>query len=46
MRALNRREMDFDFLIKDDEGHGFVKEENNVELYGRLERFFAEHLGR
>lgn len=44
MRALDRREIDFDVLIKDDEGHGFVKEENNVELYSRLEGFFAEHL--
>jgi dipeptidyl aminopeptidase/acylaminoacyl peptidase len=43
-RALERREIPFELLIKDDEGHGFFKEENNVELYGRLETFFAEHL--
>jgi dipeptidyl aminopeptidase/acylaminoacyl peptidase len=32
-------------LIKNDEGHGFAKEENNFELYTQLEAFFAEHLG-
>jgi len=45
-RALRRREIDHEVLIKNDEGHGFVKEENNFELYSRLEAFFAEHLGR
>jgi dipeptidyl aminopeptidase/acylaminoacyl peptidase len=43
-RALERREIPFELLIKDDEGHGFFKEENNFELYGRLEKFFAEQL--
>jgi dipeptidyl aminopeptidase/acylaminoacyl peptidase len=43
-RALRRREIPFELLIKNDEGHGFVKEENNFELYRRLEAFFAEHL--
>ena len=45
-RALRRHEIDYELLIKNDEGHGFVKEENNIELYSRLEAFFAEHLGR
>ena len=45
-RALRRREIEHELLIKNDEGHGFVKEENNFELYSRLEAFLAEHLGR
>jgi dipeptidyl aminopeptidase/acylaminoacyl peptidase len=45
-RELRRREIAYELLIEDDEGHGFVKEENNFELYTRLEAFFAEHLGR
>lgn len=44
-RALRRREIEHEVLIENDEGHGFVKEENNFELYRRLEAFFAEHLG-
>jgi len=44
-RALRRRDIDYELLVKNDEGHGFVNEDNNVELYRRLEAFFAEHLG-
>jgi dipeptidyl aminopeptidase/acylaminoacyl peptidase len=46
IRALRRRGIDHEVLFKNDEGHGFVKQENNVELFTRLEAFFAEHLGR
>lgn len=45
-RELARRGIEHELLIEDDEGHGFLKEENNFELYRRLERFLAEHLGR
>ncbi len=34
-----------EYLVKDDEGHGFVKPENRMEAYAAIERFFAEHLG-
>jgi dipeptidyl aminopeptidase/acylaminoacyl peptidase len=44
-RALRHREIEHGLFIKSDEGHGFAKEENNFELYRRLEAFFAEHLG-
>jgi dipeptidyl aminopeptidase/acylaminoacyl peptidase len=44
-RELRRRKIDYEMLIKNDEGHGFAKEENNFELYTQLEAFFAEHLG-
>jgi dipeptidyl aminopeptidase/acylaminoacyl peptidase len=43
-RALRRLGIDYELLIKDDEGHGFQKQESNFELYTRLEAFFAEHL--
>ena len=43
--ALRERGVDVEYLVKEDEGHGFVKPENRLELYGALERFFAEHLG-
>ena len=45
MLKLRRSEIEHELLIKNDEGHGFVKQENNFELYSRLEAFFAEHLG-
>jgi len=44
VRALDRLDVPYELMIKDDEGHGFYKEENNIELYERLGAFFAEHL--
>jgi dipeptidyl aminopeptidase/acylaminoacyl peptidase len=34
-----------DVVIKAEEGHGFGKVENNVDLYNRMLKFLAEHLG-
>jgi dipeptidyl aminopeptidase/acylaminoacyl peptidase len=43
--ALRARGVDVEYIVKDDEGHGFVKPENRMEAYGAIERFFARHLG-
>ena len=43
--ALRARGVTVEYLVKDDEGHGFVKPENRLEAYGAIERFFATHLG-
>lgn len=43
--ALRARSVEVEYLVKDDEGHGFVKPENRMEAYGAIERFFAKHLG-
>jgi dipeptidyl aminopeptidase/acylaminoacyl peptidase len=43
--ALRARGVDVDYIVKDDEGHGFVKPENRMDAYGAVERFFAKHLG-
>jgi dipeptidyl aminopeptidase/acylaminoacyl peptidase len=43
--ALRERGVEVEYLVKDDEGHGFVKPENRLEAYGAIERFFARHLG-
>lgn len=45
IRKLKRTEIDYDYMVKNKEGHGFSGEENRVELYTALEKFFAEHLG-
>lgn len=34
-----------DVVIKAEEGHGFGKLENNIDLYNRMLKFLAEHLG-
>jgi len=32
------------YIVKDDEGHGFKKEENRIEYYREVETFLAKHL--
>jgi len=43
--ALRERGVEVEYLVKDDEGHGFVKPENRMDAYGAIERFLARHLG-
>ena len=43
--ALRERGVDVEYLVKDDEGHGFANEENQFEFYRAMERFLARHLG-
>jgi len=35
---------DDEWIMKKDEGHGFRKEENRIELYQKMEKFLAKHL--
>lgn len=42
--ALRERGVDVEYLVKDDEGHGFANEENRFEFYRAMESFFAKHL--
>ena len=42
---LRSRGVDVDYLVFDDEGHGFVNPENNITFYQAVERFLAAHLG-
>jgi dipeptidyl aminopeptidase/acylaminoacyl peptidase len=43
--ALRERGVDVDYILKQNEGHGFVVPENRIELYRAMEGFFAKHLG-
>ncbi|ROZ98334.1 S9 family peptidase [Gordonia sp. OPL2] len=43
--ALRDRGVDVDYLVADDEGHGFVNPENQITLHHAIERFLARHLG-
>jgi dipeptidyl aminopeptidase/acylaminoacyl peptidase len=42
--ALKKRGVDVQYIVKDNEGHGFHNEENQQEFYAAMEKFFAEHL--
>jgi dipeptidyl aminopeptidase/acylaminoacyl peptidase len=42
--ALRARGVDVEYIVKDNEGHGFANEENRFEFYEAMERFLAKHL--
>ncbi|MFJ2174936.1 alpha/beta fold hydrolase [Streptomyces sp. NPDC087851] len=43
--ALRARGVEVEYMVKDDEGHGFVNPENNIDMYRAADRFLARHLG-
>jgi len=45
VEALRERGVEVEYLVKDDEGHGFVNEDNVIDMYHAVERFLAQHLG-
>jgi dipeptidyl aminopeptidase/acylaminoacyl peptidase len=42
MRAAGR---DPEWVVYSGEGHGFLKMENRVDFYTRMEKFLAKHIG-
>jgi dipeptidyl aminopeptidase/acylaminoacyl peptidase len=44
VEALRRRGVDVQYIVKDNEGHGFANEENRFEFYAAMESFLARHL--
>jgi dipeptidyl aminopeptidase/acylaminoacyl peptidase len=44
VEALRKRGVIVEYLVKDNEGHGFANEENRFEFYEAMERFLAAHL--
>ncbi|GAS98614.1 peptidase S9 prolyl oligopeptidase active site domain-containing protein [Mycolicibacterium canariasense] len=42
--ALRACGVQVEYLVKDDEGHGFINPENQMDLYHAVERFLAKHL--
>ena len=45
VEALRARGAEVEYLLNENEGHWFINADSNIELYGRLERFLARHLG-
>ena len=45
VEALRARGVEVEYMVKDDEGHGFLNPENQIDLYRAAERFLARHLG-
>jgi dipeptidyl aminopeptidase/acylaminoacyl peptidase len=43
--AMKEKGIDYEYLLFEDEGHGFARPENRLEFYAAAERFLAKHLG-
>jgi dipeptidyl aminopeptidase/acylaminoacyl peptidase len=44
VEALRKRGIDVQYIVKENEGHGFQNEENRFEFYEAMERFLARHV--
>jgi dipeptidyl aminopeptidase/acylaminoacyl peptidase len=44
VEALKKRGVVVEYIVKDNEGHGFQNEENRFEFYEAMERFLKKHL--
>lgn len=42
--ALKKRGIEVEYMVKDNEGHGFHNEENKFAFYSAMEKFLGEHL--
>jgi dipeptidyl aminopeptidase/acylaminoacyl peptidase len=45
VEALRTRGVEVQYMVKDNEGHGFRNEENQFDFYGAMEAFFNKYLG-
>lgn len=44
VEALKKRGVDVEYMVKDNEGHGFNNEENRIEFYNAMVKFLDTHL--
>jgi dipeptidyl aminopeptidase/acylaminoacyl peptidase len=45
VEALRARGVPVEYVVYENEGHGFYRPENRLDFYRRAEKFLAEHLG-
>ncbi len=45
VEAMKTRGINVEYMVKDDEGHGFRNEENRFDFYRAMEKFLTSHLG-
>ncbi|WP_409431092.1 alpha/beta fold hydrolase [Mycobacterium sp. SMC-16] len=45
VEALRARGVEVEYMVKADEGHGFVNPDNQIDMNHAVERFLAQHLG-
>lgn len=43
---LKKNNINVEYMLKHDEGHGFLKEENRMEFYKTMEKFLKKYIGK
>ncbi|BBZ18008.1 S9 family peptidase [Mycolicibacterium gadium] len=46
VEALRGRGVEVEYMVKEDEGHGFVNPDNVIDMFNAVDRFLARHLGK
>jgi dipeptidyl aminopeptidase/acylaminoacyl peptidase len=44
VEAMKARGVDVEYMVKDNEGHGFHNEENRFDFYRKMEAFLGKYL--
>lgn len=44
VEALKKRGVEVEYMVKENEGHGFYNEENKFDFYRAMEKFLDKHL--
>jgi dipeptidyl aminopeptidase/acylaminoacyl peptidase len=44
VEALKKRGVSVEYMVKNDEGHGFANEKNQIDFYNSMDKFFAKYL--
>jgi len=44
VEAVKKKGLDVEYMVKENEGHGFANEENRFDFYGAMEKFLGKHL--
>jgi dipeptidyl aminopeptidase/acylaminoacyl peptidase len=44
VEALKKRGVDVEYMVRDNEGHGFMNQDNRFDFYGAMEKFLEKHL--
>jgi dipeptidyl aminopeptidase/acylaminoacyl peptidase len=45
VQALSEKDIPYEYMLFDDEGHGIMRPENRMLFYAAAEAFLARHLG-
>ncbi len=46
VEALRKRGVEVEYMVKDNEGHGFSNQENRFDFYRSMEAFLQKHIGK